>query len=136
MALPLRETEFADQNPAITPNPSELKSPDLKIVPLQPSDQKPDSQYLADLAADEVEVVLKHAAERLSDAAEPIHEFGERLVRSYDNVAQEAARVVRSQIKRLRHFAEDDPVRFLGMVAAGAFAAGIALRLLTRSRDV
>ncbi len=132
MALPLqRETELTDKNPSLTEPPS--KPSDLKIVPIQPYDAKT-SSYMADLAAEEVEIVLKQAGETISAAAEPLHEFGERLVRSYDGLVQEAALAIKSQVKRLRRHAEDDPVRFLTIVAAGAFVVGFALRFMTRSR--
>lgn len=102
-----------------------------KIVSMRPYDPEVEVQQSA---AAETEFVLQQAAEDLMGRSHPLHEFGERIARTYDAGLQEAAGTVRVGVDVARDLKEKDPLKFIAVVASVAFAAGFILRIWRSSR--
>jgi ElaB/YqjD/DUF883 family membrane-anchored ribosome-binding protein len=115
MSLPLKKT--ASDLP---------EDPGPKVVSMRTYD--PDAG-LDDSAAQEAEFVVRRASEALADAPHPLHEFGERLTRTYDLTMQQAAASTHKGVDAVSDLAKQNPIRFIAVVAAAAFAAGFMLRM-------
>jgi hypothetical protein len=122
MSLPLK-------NDPIPSDPRE--SPRPKLVPIQSYDPE---FSVEDAAEEEADFVLKRATESFAESAEPFREIGERITGAVDLAMQSAAASVRDGVNAARNLAEEEPIRFIAMVAGAAFVAGFILRMLRSSR--
>lgn len=102
-----------------------------KIIAMESSDPEID---LDDGAAEEVEFVLRRAAEALAHKARPLHAVGEGIACAYDEVMRNTAASVRRGVHALRNLAKEDPLRFIAVAAGAAFVAGFVLKAWKSSR--
>jgi hypothetical protein len=86
------------------------------------------------IAAAEAEFVVRRASQDLPGTSSPLSEVGERITRAYDEIMQEAAGSSRTGVDVLRGLVEKDPIRFITVLAAAAFAIGFTLRIWRSSR--
>jgi ElaB/YqjD/DUF883 family membrane-anchored ribosome-binding protein len=120
MSLP-----FKNSNSGLPENPGP------KILPMPAYDPDVD---LEDLAAEEVEFVLRRASDALAGGAQPLHDLGKRVTSAYDRAMQRAAASSRHGIQALRNLADQQPVRFIAVAAVAGFAVGFTLRIWRSSR--
>ena len=107
------------------------ESPGQKILSIPSYGPKID---IGEVAAKEADFVIKRATEFFAEYAEPFHEIGERTTGAFDIAMQGAAASIRRGMSAVRDLSEEEPIRFIAMVASAAFVAGFALRLWRSSR--
>ncbi|HEX4485568.1 MAG TPA: hypothetical protein VH088_04840 [Terriglobales bacterium] len=111
MALPLKK---------ITPIAPEELGP--KIVPMPLYDVDPTD--IEDVAEEEVAFVLQRATVLEDDS----------IIDEVDRTFRKAVTTSSRDLENLRNVAENEPLRFIAMVAAASFVIGFGVRLWRSSR--
>jgi hypothetical protein len=121
VALPLKK---------ISPIPPEELGPNILPMPLYSTE--PDE--LEDSADEEVAFVLQRATIAGNNSADRRHLSSERAAEVMDQTIEQVVASSTRVIEGLREASQNDPLRFLIMVAAASFVIGFGLRLWRPSR--